>query len=89
MWEIFSYAQTPFTDIHAKRVPRALKSGLRLPNPGCSEQVYNLMTNTWEKCPDDRHTFKAIKVTGHCCLYFAGGRSNQRAELHVVLTNAA
>ena len=63
MWEIFSYAQTPFTDIHAKRVPRALKQGVRLPNPGCSEDVYKLMLNCWEKLPEDRHTFKTIKVS--------------------------
>lgn len=62
MWELFTYGATPFADIAATRVPKALAAGVRLPAPAqCPEGLYALMRTCWQADADARETFGALK----------------------------
>jgi serine/threonine protein kinase len=61
MWEILSYSKNPYEDLPPTKVPRAVKDGFRLPNPGCPSHIHKFMLKCWETNPEERLRFSQIE----------------------------
>ncbi|XP_072048636.1 tyrosine-protein kinase receptor Tie-1-like [Amphiura filiformis] len=60
LWEIATFGGTPYSDIDTKNISRYLRSGYRMPNPNCGEDMYTLMSSCWLEDPDARPSFQDI-----------------------------
>ncbi|KAJ2948369.1 hypothetical protein O0L34_g7607 [Tuta absoluta] len=61
MWEVMTVGGAPFPEEAAKRLPRLLREGYRMPKPNnCSQQLYDLMLSCWSAKPRDRPTFSDL-----------------------------
>ena len=60
MWEVLSYSKNPYESLQPTKVPRAVKDGYRLPNPGCPSHIHKFMLKCWEEDPTKRLRFSQI-----------------------------
>lgn len=60
MWEVLSYSKNPYETLQPNKVPRAVKDGFRLPNPGCPTHIHKFMLKCWEENPADRLRFSQV-----------------------------
>ncbi|XP_072048633.1 angiopoietin-1 receptor-like [Amphiura filiformis] len=60
LWEIATFGGTPYSDIDTKNISHYLRSGYRMPNPNCGEDMYKLMSSCWLEDPDARPSFQDI-----------------------------
>lgn len=61
MWEVLSYSKNPYESLQPNKVPRAVKDGYRLPNPGCPSHIHKFMLKCWEEDPAQRLRFSQIE----------------------------
>lgn len=55
LWELISLAKTPYSDIDAEQINKYLQDGYRAAKPpGCTKELYDLMTICWEYNPENR-----------------------------------
>jgi len=61
-WEIFTYAEAPYTGLsNADAVDAIMKRGLRLDRPeNCPEELYDIMLKCWLPDPTKRPSFNYI-----------------------------
>ena len=58
LWEIWSYAEMPYTGWGNKRVMEQVSAGYRLGKPAtCPDEVYKVMLECWNKNVKRRITF--------------------------------
>ncbi|XP_070582070.1 tyrosine kinase receptor Cad96Ca-like [Ptychodera flava] len=63
LWEIVTLGSTPYGALMAKDVIEKLRRGYRIPRPGhCSEDIYKIMIDCWNKNADDRPSFSDLCV---------------------------
>ncbi|XP_033762644.1 uncharacterized protein LOC117344105 [Pecten maximus] len=76
MWEIFSFGDTPYTNIKSADLPRALKRGERLTRPEyCDQTHYKIMANSWNINPTKRPSFREIREEIESMYKTSGGDS--------------
>ncbi|XP_038057167.1 tyrosine-protein kinase transmembrane receptor Ror-like [Patiria miniata] len=64
LWEIVTLGAHPYRGMHARDVIDSIERGFRLPNPThCSEQLYEVMNETWQETPSERPTFRELRET--------------------------
>ncbi|XP_018645841.1 tyrosine kinase [Schistosoma mansoni] len=62
LWEVFSYAVEPFTDLSHTEIIKLLEQGDRLTRPSqCPESVYQLMLKCWSADRTERPKFIYIR----------------------------
>lgn len=84
LWEIYSLGIVPYQGLKHKQMVKFLNSGSRLKNPAkfCSEDIYNLMLDCWNKDPNIRPTFIHLnKRFTKICSQFTGSRSKSNSFL--------
>ena len=61
MWEVFSFAATPYPSLTHKDVLPFLQSGNRMDKPDiCPDSIYEIMCYCWEYDPVNRPLIKEI-----------------------------
>jgi len=61
LWEIFTLAERPYTDMTAEASVNAVLRGYRLPRPErCNEDAYVLMLQCWQAHASDRPKFAVV-----------------------------
>ncbi|VDI47154.1 anaplastic lymphoma kinase [Mytilus galloprovincialis] len=61
MWEIFSYAQTPYGTDNNTTVVTLILKGQRLPQPSaCKPAIYDVMCSCWKTDPVERPSFQDL-----------------------------
>ncbi|XP_038058168.1 tyrosine kinase receptor Cad96Ca-like [Patiria miniata] len=64
LWEIVTLGAHPYRGMHARDVIDSIERGFRLPNPThCSEQLCEVMNETWQETPSERPTFRELRET--------------------------
>ncbi|XP_038057626.1 tyrosine kinase receptor Cad96Ca-like [Patiria miniata] len=64
LWEIVTLGAHPYRGLRARDVIDSIEQGFRLPNPAhCSEQLYEVMNETWQETPSERPTFRELRET--------------------------
>jgi serine/threonine protein kinase len=62
LWEITSYARTPFGTYSAFEIAAEVRAGKRLQRPhGCPDALFACMRQCWFNCPSDRPTFAKMR----------------------------
>eukprot|EP00731_Ephydatia_muelleri_P016536 Em0009g960a len=62
LWEIYSYGRVPYPKVPVEEVAAHVESGYRMEPPeGCPDQINKIMTDCWNKDPNQRPTFAYIE----------------------------
>lgn len=63
LWEMFTFGEDPWVGLNGSQILRKIdREGERLHHPdSCPPDVYQLMLQCWDKTPNERPTFAAIK----------------------------
>lgn len=63
LWEMYSFGEEPWIGLNGSQILRKIdREGERLHHPdACPPDVYQLMLQCWDKVPQERPTFAAIK----------------------------
>lgn len=63
LWEMFTFGEEPWIGLDGSKILKKIdREGERLPHPdACPPDVYQLMLQCWDKTPNERPTFAAIK----------------------------
>ncbi|XP_071949000.1 fibroblast growth factor receptor 3-like isoform X2 [Antedon mediterranea] len=61
LWEIMTLGMTPYPSVPTNMILKYLMDGQRLSQPrGCSLQIYHIMRECWQLCPERRPTFTEL-----------------------------
>ncbi|XP_022647191.1 putative tyrosine-protein kinase Wsck isoform X3 [Varroa destructor] len=61
LWELFTFAGTPYVDLKSNEVQARITKGHRLPQPrGVNTSLFQQMLNCWEMDPDERPSFEFL-----------------------------
>ena len=61
LWEIFSFGQEPWAGLNGSQIIQKLDQNERLTLPNsCSQQIYQVMMQCWNREPKERPTFNAL-----------------------------
>ncbi|XP_031336019.1 tyrosine-protein kinase CSK [Photinus pyralis] len=63
LWEIYSFGRVPYPRIPLADVVKHVEKGYKMEAPeGCPPEVYEIMRQAWDLNPDNRPTFRDVKV---------------------------
>ncbi|XP_072046628.1 fibroblast growth factor receptor 4-like [Amphiura filiformis] len=63
LWEIVTLGSSPYPGCSPKEVIRKVQHGCKMPKPkGCKSEVYEIMTNCWQKDPRKRPSFDILCI---------------------------
>ncbi|MGH0169760.1 UNVERIFIED_CONTAM: hypothetical protein FKN15_057519 [Acipenser sinensis] len=62
LYEIVTFAKTPYAGLTNYQVIQELAKGYRMPSPaGCPPQLYEIMTECWKDDANERPTFETLQ----------------------------
>lgn len=64
LWEMFTFGEDPWIGLNGSQILKKIdREGERLSHPElCPPDIYQLLLQCWDKTPNERPTFAAIKL---------------------------